>query len=259
MGFGGTLPAWGLAKASVQFVWANRLDYLRVATFPCLGSAVCTALEVSIGGWWAEALLELAASAFLAVAGVKWHRYFLLGRASAQPLVVPAFHVRELRFCLYLFFITWGTLQLISASIWLIESVLAQGETWLVVLMSFLAILIVLVTAFFWGRLSLLFPAAAVEAGRGVAEHLHSSWCVMRGSTWSVVGACLLILIPLMLLLMSVYFAAADGEGTIPLAVDIGSLTVISLVESGVVVTIVSIAFDDLMLWRDGNLAARRI
>jgi hypothetical protein len=80
----------------------------------------------------------------------------------------------------------------------------------------------------------------------------------MRESTWRVVGAWVEIVLAFISLKYSVKLIELAVGGNFPPAVDVAYGTVVSLVALGLFVTVASMAFDDLTLWRDGKLVVRR-
>lgn len=254
MKIGGTLSAWELAKASFRFVWTHRGDYLRAAVIPCLAGALCSLIGGEVGTLAGTLVLELASLMFTAILAVKWHRYYLLGPKVARPSWVPRFGLRELRFWLYLLLGYLICFLVIMGLMWLLSDVLHWNDLFLL----FAAILMVPLILFAWGRFSLVFPAAAVGVGGGVVGHVAGSWRSMSDWTWHVVGAIILVGIPFALVFVPMALIGGQAHGVLGTIIDFLVGTAGSLAVSGVMITVLSIAFDDLTPWREGRLVKRK-
>lgn len=249
MKIGGTLSAWELAKASFRFVWTHRGDYLRAAAVPCMAGALCWVIGGKVGTRAAGLLFEVPSLMFTAMLAVKWHRYYLLGPEVARPSWMPRFGAREFRFWLYLL-LGWAGAFSVSMGLMGLLGGLFRSDLFLL----FAGILMVPLLLFLWGRLALVFPAVAVGIGGGVADHVAGSWRSMSDWTWNVVGATILVGIAIALVSVPITWVLGEVHGVLGVIVNFVVGTVNSLAVSGVMITVLSIAFDDLTPWREGRM-----
>lgn len=249
MKIGGTLSAWELAKASFRFVWSHRAAYLRAAAVPCLASALCSLISGEVKQAAVRMAFHLPSLMFTAILAVKWHRYYLLGPEVGRPSWVPCFGARELRFWLYLLMVWAGGFLAIMVLMELLGSLFGSD-----LFLLFSAILLVPLFLFLWGRLALIFPAVAVGVGGGVAGHVEGSWRSMSDWTWNVVGATILVSIAVALVFVPITWFLGELHGVLGTIMGFLVGTAELAVITGVMVTVLSIAFDDLTPWREGRL-----
>ena len=200
--------------------------------------------------------------------GVAWYRLLLLGSGAARPAPVPAWRARHWRF------LGWMLLLLLflaaQVAILFVLSLIAVDLPKVAVLLGELVLLlVVLVVAL---RLSLVFPAAAVDARYGLTK----AWRHTRRQGLRLLGAALLALFPLMLVgrvvLPALYPGRAPegaggmvvigpGEGQIP-AVDLGLVmravgdSAVSYLALGLAMAIVAAAFRTCTGWTPGSAAS---
>ncbi len=166
---------------------------------------------------------------------VSWHRLALLGeRPRFLPQVGPE-HVRFALLSLVLIFIT--TMIALSGAI-----LAASTTAWVVLVLTFIALVVVYL------KLSLLFPAAALDARMSLGE----SWSRTRGATltlfWAVVLGCLpayLLLMIVSLTLSSLIHALFQGSAAGEW-LTILMQAVLSYLPWAVVIGIVSLAYRQL-------------
>src|SRR5258708_3920572 len=172
--------------ASVRAAYTMVIDNARLAVdlawlpFAILIGAEIVAWLVGGGGWFGMILALLVQAGGFAVFGtvfiVRWHRFILLGETTPESLFPPG----------------WGTFFLTAVKIGLLAFV---GVLVLVLIAAvpphFLTVLIAIAgyiaLAFAAARLSLVFPAAAIE--RPIS--LRQAWDLMAGNYWRLF-ACLL-------------------------------------------------------------------
>jgi hypothetical protein len=172
--------------ASVRAAYTIVIDNARLAVdlawlpFAILIGAEIVAWLVGGGGWFGMILALLVQAGGFAVFGtvfiVRWHRFILLGETTPESLFPPG----------------WGTFFLTAVKIGLLAFV---GVLVLVLIAAvpphFLTVLIAIAgyiaLAFAAARLSLVFPAAAIE--RPIS--LRQAWDLMAGNYWRLF-ACLL-------------------------------------------------------------------
>ncbi|OLE19584.1 MAG: hypothetical protein AUG50_03370 [Betaproteobacteria bacterium 13_1_20CM_3_63_8] len=169
-------------RAAYQFARDNaRLAVnLALVPFAIVVGAEFLAWLVGGGGWFGMILALLIQAGGFAVFGtvfiVRWHRFVLLGETATQSLFPPG----------------WGTFFLTTIKVGLaflvgtfvlgmIAAVPPHFLTGLIAFVGFVAM------GFAWARLSLVFPAAAIERPMTLRE----GWDVMAGNYWRLF-ACIL-------------------------------------------------------------------
>ena len=172
--------------ASVCAAYQVAIDNARLAVnlalvpFAIVVGAEFLAWLVGGGGWFSMVLAILIQAGGFAVFGtvfiVRWHRFILLGETATPNLFPPG----------------WGTFFLTTIKVLLaflvgafvlgtIGAVPPHFVTGLVAAIGFIAM------GFAWARVSLVFPAAAIE--RPIT--LREGWDVMAGNYWRLF-ACIL-------------------------------------------------------------------
>ncbi len=163
--------------ASVRAAYAVVLDNSRLAVelawlpFAILVAAEVVALLLGGGGWFGHLLAGLVRGLGFLVFGsifmVRWHRFMLLGERNAADLVAPgltSFLLAAIKVGATIFV---GTLVL--------GLIMAMPPHFLTAPLAFLG---ALALAFGSARVSLVFPAAAVERPMGLRE----AWDRLEGN-----------------------------------------------------------------------------
>ncbi len=228
--------AWlvALAIPSIIDVLVQAAFVQKVETLKQRSADTDTVLE-SLSG--EENLLRLLAMLLvnviaLTLFAVSWHRLTLLGE---KPRILPRVGSEHMRFAtlsLVLIFVT--TLITLSG-----VGIAASGAVGIAALLAVIAVVVVYL------RLSMMFPAAAIDAPSSMA----ASWAMTKGSAltlfWAVVlGTIPMILISLIVLslagiVISAIFQGAALGGWLYLGVN----AILSYLSWGVVVGIVSLAY----------------
>ena len=169
-------------RAAYTLVMDNAPLALDLAWLPfaILVGAEIIAWLVGGGGWFGMILALLVRAGGFAVFGtafiVRWHRFVLLGETTSQTLFPPG----------------WATFFLTVVKLGIAAFVAAIVLVMIVAVMpSFLAFVLAVAGYFAivlaWSRVSLVFPAAAIERPLSVRQ----AWDVMAGNYWRLF-ACLL-------------------------------------------------------------------
>ena len=169
-------------RAAYQFASDNaRLAAnLALVPFAIVVGAEFLAWLVGGGGWFGMSLALLIQAAGFAVFGtvfiVRWHRFVLLGETTSQTLFPPGWGT------FFLTTIKVGLAVLVGAFVLgMIAAVPPHFLTGLISVVGFIAIAIAS------ARVSLVFPAAAIE--RPIT--LREGWDIMVGNYWRLF-ACIL-------------------------------------------------------------------
>ena len=160
-------------RAAYQFARDNaRLAVnLALVPFAIVVGAEFLAWLVGGGGWFGMSLALLIQAGGFAVFGtvfiVRWHRFVLLGETATQSLFPPG----------------WGTFFLTTIKVGLafLVGTFVLGMIAAVpphFLTGFIAFVGFVAMGFAWARLSLVFPAAAIERPMTLRE----GWDVMAGN-----------------------------------------------------------------------------
>ena len=185
-------PVWDMAWGSYRFIFVNFDRFLALAWFPITISFIGFIpdfLPHPAIRWVLHVLLTMGAYAIFAV---RWHRFVLLDDHSGVLSDLPS--LRNLRFFLYTLAFMWmpWVPSIIIQYLYPIKSV-ADGGT-LSPLFIFAVIFgNVMILVLF--RLVLLLPAAAIDKPISV----RGAWRKMGGYTWNLIGAFVLIIIPLVI------------------------------------------------------------
>ena len=192
--------------ASVRAAYTIVIDNARLAInlalvpFAILVGAEFLAWLVGGGGWFGVMLAVLIQVGGFAVFGtafiVRWHRFILLGETVPESLFPPG----------------WGIFFLTAVKVGLAVVVAGVVLVAIVGMMpSFLAFLLAVIgylaIALAWSRVSLVFPAAAIE--RPIA--LREAWEVMAGNYWRLFACILGCYVPFGILR---YIAERIGEAS---------------------------------------------
>ncbi len=151
----------------------------------------------------------------LVVFGVLWYRYVLLDRQVALKLSLGAFNAVFWRSCGYglaaiaIALVGWLVAALLAGLLnVLVISVFTIENPWLGVIVTMCLLLVLyLVPMAVLARISLTFPAIAVEQRLGFRQ----SWSRTRGAAWRMVGALLGIGLPSTLIVYATYFGFLYG------------------------------------------------
>ena len=165
--------------ASVRAAYRVVLDNARLAVdlalvpYAILVGAEFLAWLIGGGGWFGIVLALLIQAGGFVVFGtvfiVRWHRFVLLGETAAQTMFPPGWGT---------FFLT--TIKVVLAFVvgafvlGLVAAIPPHFLTGLIAFVGFVAM------AFAWARVSLVFPAAAIE--RPIT--LREGWDVMASNYW---------------------------------------------------------------------------
>lgn len=249
------LPVKATMKFAYRSVFSNLDGFARAAFLPLVLSVVLA--------FPAAALREVPPLAFLfglvAVAvpytlfGVAWYRLVLLGPAAA-PALFPKWQPRHWLFFRYalLILLAGQTVVALVASQVLIampsDGEMPQPEPSM--MLAALAVLLVLSVILL--RLSLVFPATAVEE----TYSLGYAWRHTRGQGLRLLAASMLALLPLVLLgwlLLAVLFAGAfggnqTGSAGAQLAFYVGE-NLLGYLSLGVTMAIIAAAFRTCAGW----------
>ncbi|MCZ6744568.1 MAG: hypothetical protein O7D31_07820 [Alphaproteobacteria bacterium] len=185
-------PVWDMAWGSYRFIFVNFDRFLALAWFPITISFIGFIpdfLPHPAIRWVLHILLTMGAYAIFAV---RWHRFVLLDDHSGVLSDLPS--LRNLRFFLYTLAFMWmpWVPSIIIQYLYPIKSV-GDGGT-LSPLFIFAVIFgNVMILVLF--RLVLLLPAAAIDKPISV----RGAWRKMGGNTWNLIGAFVLIIIPLVI------------------------------------------------------------
>ena len=188
-----SLPVLATVAAAYRALFTGLADFARAAFLP-FGLSVASTVAFA---YLSDAPLAgflfwlLAVSVPCTLFGVAWYRLLLLGSGSARPAAVPAWRTRHWRF------LGWTLLLLLflAAQVMILFalSLMATGFSKTVVLLVELLLLLVVVMVTL--RLSLVFPAAAVDARYGLTQ----AWRHTRRQGLRLFSALLLGLLPFML------------------------------------------------------------
>jgi len=186
------LPVWDMALGSYRFLFVNFDRFLTLAWFPIAISFIGFIpdfLPHPAIRWVLHILLTMGAYAIFAV---RWHRFVLLDDHSGVLSDLPS--LRNLRFLLYTLTFMWmpWVPSIIIQNLYPFKSV-ADGEA--VNPLFIFAVIFGNVMIFVLFRLALLLPAAAIDKPISV----RGAWRKMGGYTWNLIGAFVLIIIPLVI------------------------------------------------------------
>jgi len=176
---------------SVRDAYTVVIENARVALdlawlpFAILVGAEIVALLLGGGGWFGHILALLVRGLGFLVFGtafiVRWHRFILLGETTAEGLLPPG----------------WGGFVLAAVKVGA-----SAGVGYIVVVLiaampphyltGALAIIGALAVAFATPRVSLVFPAAAVEQPMSLRE----AWVLMTGNHWQLLVCLVLCYLP---------------------------------------------------------------
>lgn len=184
-------PVWDMAWGSYRFIFANFDRFLALAWFPIAISFISFIPDFlpHPAILWVLHVLTMGAYAIFAV---RWHRFVLLDDHSGVLSELPS--LRNLRFFLYTLAFMWmpAVPSIIIQYLYSFNSV-ADGEAFSLPLSFPLIIGYVIFLVLF--RLALLLPTAAIDKPISVQD----AWRKMGGNTWNLIGAFVVIIIPLVI------------------------------------------------------------
>ncbi len=200
------------------------------------------------------ALISYAAGIYFAVG---WHRFLLLGDAGGTPKVFLAWRRPHWRFLLYtLLLVVLPSVASMVVVFTILYPGLGRGLNlgWPA---SILVLAALAVAIWLWFRVSLVYPAAAVDA-RGYG--LKQAWRDTKGNVLRLVLVTLLVFVPITAVLWIVVFLAAEiflspqgdpGAVVALSALVLGSVAFLALqvLFLALTVSIFSIAFRELASW----------
>ena len=191
------IPVFTTVLSAYAFVWRERRDFLALA-FPAIVAlailitlsarlAAAAGAAAGIGLGFGVLLLGVANLAVWVLFAVAWHRRFLLPDERATVRAALRWHRRHTRF-LMLAIALFGLLALAG---------LLGGPLIMLVFGAVAglggALILALVLTLCYARLSLLFPAAAVDHGLS----FRNCWEMTRGNGWRLLWIVFLVGIPI--------------------------------------------------------------
>ncbi|MDJ0608642.1 MAG: hypothetical protein QNJ67_06665 [Kiloniellales bacterium] len=261
-----SLPVLATVAAAYRAFFTGLAGFARAAFLP-FGLSVASTVAFA---YLSDAPLAgflfwlVAVSVPCTLFGVAWYRLLLLGSGAARPAPVPAWRTRHWRFLGWMLLL----LLLLAAQVAVLFtlSLMATGlPKAAVLLVELVLLLVVLVVAL---RLSLVFPAAAVDVRYGLTQ----AWRHTRRQGLRLLAAAVLGLFPFVLvgglLLPALYpsrpaeveagmIVIGPGEGQLPV-VDLGLLTravgdsAVSYLALALAMAIVAAAFRTFTGWTPG-------
>lgn len=255
------VPILGTVIAAYRFVWQERRDLFLLA-FPAvtvlavLGTllmALVSGGEAASGGSAPAVLADIAVGALnlalVVLFSVAWHRKFLAPNETITVREALRWHTRHTRFLLYalgVVAVTW--LVILAGSLVPILMSAAGGGggpgTLLLILAAIAAAL------FVYARLSMLFPASALDRALG----LRQSWQLTGGNgvrlAIAILLSSLIYLLLALVLGLALDAAVTDSVGRTSLTMRLaGTLMQQSLAFAGLAVgvTVLSVAYHELL------------
>ncbi len=248
------LPVFATVNLAYRSVFTELTGFARAAFLPLLLSILLAvpAQALSANPPFALVFGLLAVAVPYTLFGVSWYRLLLLGPAEPAPALFPRWGLRHWRFFRYALLLLLAgqmimtlVMSQVASSLPQEGAVPAQANPGL--LLGALVILLIVSTIML--RLSLVFPATAVDEAYGLAY----SWRHTRGQGLRLLGATMLALLPLVmggsiLLAALVGGAQAGGaSGATALVLIVESL--VSYVTLGVTMAIIAAAFRTCAGW----------
>ncbi len=257
------LPFWRTIEQAFRFVWAERRDFVSLASLPVLVLALLAvvqaivlpgetgdvtpdgaeSMEVALApGQIMTLILNTGVSAFLYVAfAVAWHRKILLPAEVSTAATALRWGRRQSRYLLL-----WLMVSVIASApvaVLVLFATALAGEEGLVLLPPVL-VGAALATLFIYGRIVPLLPAAAIDRPLGVA----ASWSLTTGNGWRMMGIAFLPLFPVILvqLLVAMVFgslAQAFGVEQSLSTTFVAALLQYAITYAGVAITISALSF----------------
>ena len=273
------LPIWETVCASFRSVFVENLNHLPNAVVgPLVLSLVIGALLVITGGSIltsgrggtvvAEGLLFIvllfAALAPYVIFAVAWHRVILLGPAVAPPTVIPSWQNRHWRFYGYSLLIgllsTILFLGIVGVPLLVVYYVIGSR-----VLQGLTAVVGFVVASTIILRLCLVFPATAVDERYGLGDAMRQS----EKQGLRLAASTFLISIPFFvvdgiarLMLVNPSSDALKSQAGILILLILAMIwlilhTIISYLQSAVIISFLSLSFRYLSGWqlKDGSAA----
>lgn len=167
-----------------------------------------------------------------------WHRFSLLARGQALPTMGFLFSFREIRF--------FGYLLLMSMSFMVPLIVVGAAGQKAGPAIAFLFFLLAIAVLWMWGRLGLVFPAAAV----GDQVRLADSWRLTQGNGWRMFWLLILISLPfagatiaLAMMFGTIAFAAKDTSIFALMSIPMVFLAILS---AGIYASTLSVVYREL-------------
>ena len=264
------LAIFDIVVAGYRFVWEERRDFGSLA-FPAiavlsLASAVLVWLFMPRGIPGEEApqgadiaavgvvgvILALLSLAFWVMFSVAWHRKYLMPNEATTVAAALRWRMRQTRFLLLAISLALSLWVLVFAgsSLPILLGIAVSGSSGTVLLLLLVFFGVLIASLFIYARLSLLFPAAAVDHRLNFGQ----CWELTRGHGWRLLGIILLAAIPVAIggviagSVLNAVIVAAALEGSLSAAF-IGTLINQSIGFVGLAagVSVLSIAYRELI------------
>jgi hypothetical protein len=177
--------------------WTHMGEMLRLIWLPGLLYLATSVISIYVDpeeNLFASLLLNVVALFLWPIIAVTWHRFILIGDAPAGSFHLH-FGRREARFLMisiFLFLLLLPGLLLAIAGVAVAEE---QPQSTTGSLLSFIGMLLILVSLYFFVRLSLLLPAAAVDDPIDAPLILERT----RGNFWRMAAVFALVVLPIAL------------------------------------------------------------
>jgi hypothetical protein len=178
---------------SVRAAYTVVIDNARLAValawlpFMILAGAQIVAWLLGNDRWFVQIPALLIDTAGWAVFIVRWHRFILLGETTAEALFPPGWGAYVWTGLKLWLLLSIGLLLFIGVALFLVIAMGAPTSlSGIIVIGS--VIIFALVLALVWARVSLAFPAAAIERPISL---MGNAWDLVAGNYWRLV-ACLI-------------------------------------------------------------------
>ncbi len=190
-----------LSLAIIVGLFLSLGDDLRFYLDPMAGDARA---EMTMMPRWLGPLVTLASLFPYVIFAVAWHRLILLGPEAAAPAWVPTWRRRHWRFfgtilvLILLFYLISFAIGMLALAVFaVVGAVGAAAEPMAGMSPLFMIPALVIAAVVFWAilRLSLVFPALAVEEHYG----LGNAWRHTKGQGWRLLAIVVLGSIPILI------------------------------------------------------------
>ncbi|PKQ06026.1 MAG: hypothetical protein CVT72_07805 [Alphaproteobacteria bacterium HGW-Alphaproteobacteria-11] len=191
------LDILGMVREAYGGAWTHMGEMLRLIWLPgllYLATAVISMFVDPAENLLTSLLLNIVALFLWPIIAVTWHRFVLIGDAPSGSFHLH-FGRREARFLMvsfFLFLLLLPGLLLAMAGATIAQE---QPQSTTGSLLGFIGMLLILVSVYFFVRLSLLLPAAAVDDPVDARLVLERT----RGNFWRMVAVFALIVLPIAL------------------------------------------------------------
>jgi len=223
--------------------WTHMGEMLRLIWLPGLLYLATSIISIYVDpeeNLFAALLLNVVALLLWPIIAVTWHRFILIGDAPSGSFHLN-FGRREARFLMvsiFLFLLLLPGMLLAIAG-----TALAQEQTQSTIgsLLGFIGMLLILVSLYFFVRLSLLLPAAAVDDPIDARLVLERT----RGNFWRLVAVFALVVLPIAVCVILL----GSLMGSVPALAIVGAaaFAVISVFFAIVNVAVLSVVYRELV------------